>query len=150
MASAAERMRKWRSNPVNRQKEKDRWRARYYGDPEYRARQQQADRERKRVRRQLPEEQAKNRRWTRAWQRANPGKVNAQVALRTAKKLSATPTWLTEEDLNMISQMYETCPHDHHVDHIIPLQGKTVSGLHVPWNLQHLPAQENLRKHNHV
>lgn len=47
-----------------------------------------------------------------------------------------------------IREIYEQCPAGHEVDHIVPLQGALVSGLHVPWNLQYLPISENRRKRN--
>jgi hypothetical protein len=76
-------------------------------------------------------------------------------AKRRAKKLQCTPKWLTEDHFNQIGMIY--CMSDmmtkstgvpHHVDHIIPLQGKTVNGLHVPWNLQVIPAVDNFKKSN--
>ncbi len=70
---------------------------------------------------------------------------NARTNARRAAKLQRTPAW---SDLEAIKQIYLDRPEDHHVDHIIPLQGELVSGLHVPENLQHLPASENCSKNN--
>ena len=89
------------------------------------------------------------------WQKNNKGKVNAVTAKRHAAKMQRTPPWLSKQQLNKIKDFYvmaaelETVfPWKQCVDHIVPLQGKTVSGLHVPWNLQILPAKENISKGN--
>lgn len=71
-------------------------------------------------------------------------------ALRRARKLQATPKWLTIYQLAEIKLIYKNCPNGYHVDHIIPLKGKEVSGLHVPWNLQYLPGIVNKMKSNKV
>jgi 5-methylcytosine-specific restriction endonuclease McrA len=83
---------------------------------------------------------------------SHPGKRTALAAKRKAQKLLATPPW---SKLDMIEVMYsnakiitEVTGIQHDVDHIIPLQGKGVSGLHVDYNLQIIPAVENLRKGN--
>ena len=65
-------------------------------------------------------------------------------ALREAGKKKRTPRWANRES---IQDFYRRCPKGHTVDHIIPLNGKTVSGLHVRENLQYLSSSENSAKH---
>ena len=90
-----------------------------------------------------------------AWSRTNPAKCNAYAAKRRSKKLNATPKWLTEQQLQEIELFYTKSKEleiktgiKYHVDHVVPLQGKTVSGLHVPWNLRVITAEENFSKGN--
>jgi hypothetical protein len=66
-------------------------------------------------------------------------------AKRKAAKLKATPKFA---NLEKIKEIYKNCPKGYQVDHIVPLQGKNVCGLHVEWNLQYLTPSENLSKHN--
>ncbi len=70
---------------------------------------------------------------------------NARNSYRRARKLKATPSWA---DTTKIKEMYSTCPAGYHVDHVYPLISDWVCGLHVQENLQHLRAEENLRKGN--
>lgn len=83
-----------------------------------------------------------------SWQRRNKAKKNALVQSRHVRFKQARPKWLSKEQSLAIVKMYFNCPKGHHVDHIIPINGEIVSGLHVPWNLQYLSAFENLSKGN--
>lgn len=56
-----------------------------------------------------------------------------------------TPSWA---NLTKIREFYNNCPEGYHVDHIIPLRGEIVSGLHVLENLQYLFAKDNISKGN--
>ncbi len=86
------------------------------------------------------------------WDKRNRGKCAAKWARYNAKKLQATPPWV---DHGAIRAVYEAAarltretgiPHD--VDHIVPLMGKLVCGLHVAWNLRVITATANRRKGN--
>lgn len=91
----------------------------------------------------------------RAWDAKNRHVKTALEGKRRAAKLLRTPKWLTQDDLFIIEEAYHLAKLrsnvlgiQYHVDHILPLQGKKVSGLHVPANLQVIPAKENLKKSN--
>jgi hypothetical protein len=84
---------------------------------------------------------------------ANRDKVRANHAHRRASVLRATPPWLTKSHRRDIAAIYKEAIRlsaetgkQFHVDHIVPLQGKTVCGLHVPWNLRAITAEENQRR----
>lgn len=96
-----------------------------------------------------------NKASTKKWKKNNPGKAASYQMKRYAAKLQRTPKWLTEEQLKEIQQFYMNAEYltnytkiKFEVDHIIPLQGENISGLHVPSNLQLITAEENVRKHN--
>lgn len=91
----------------------------------------------------------------RNWNKHNKPKKAALQSKRRAALLQRTPNWLTEDDFWMIEEAYELAAlrtkmfgFPWHIDHLIPLQGRNVSGLHVPTNLQVIPGAENVRKHN--
>lgn len=105
-----------------------------------------------------------------AWQKNNPEKVKekhlryirkhpdaytARAVASVAKRAKRTPKWLTSEDRWLMRQAYELAKlrtkmlgFVWEVDHIIPLRGDTVSGLHVPDNLQVIPKVINREKRN--
>lgn len=95
-----------------------------------------------------------NKEKVRAWGRRNYHRHKedriAYQKLHKGMKQQAIPAWLTDEHKKQIREIYKFSSKDMHVDHIVPIKGKTVCGLHVPWNLQLLPALENIRKKNHM
>lgn len=88
------------------------------------------------------------------WEQANHARRIALNAKRVAAKYHATPKWADHAAIRAIYAQAEKLTRDtgirHEVDHIYPLQGKTVCGLHVEANLQILTKTENIRKHNKV
>jgi 5-methylcytosine-specific restriction endonuclease McrA len=87
--------------------------------------------------------------------RANPARLKSLKIAYLSRLSRATPAWLTKEHWDEMNALYfkaremtkETAIR-HEVDHIHPLNGKTVCGLHVPWNLQILTQSENVAKSN--
>jgi len=101
------------------------------------------------------EKRTKLRETASRWQKNNKGKVNANTACRHTAKMNRQPNWLTKEDKEYIKCLYQLSAMRSresgvkwNVDHVVPLQGENVSGLHVPWNLQVIPASDNFKKNN--
>lgn len=106
----------------------------------------------KRVRESDPEKHALN---FKRWAKSNKAHLAAKANKRRTSKLRATPAWLSMIDIARMGEFYEIAAAKtvqtgvcHEVDHIVPLKGKTVRGLHVPWNLQVLTESENASKRN--
>lgn len=93
----------------------------------------------------------KDRAITALWKQLNPEKRNAAEGKRRAARLQRTPAWADGEQIAMWYSVAEVLSRggvSFHVDHIIPMQAKEVSGLHVENNLQVLPWHQNLKKGN--
>lgn len=104
-----------------------------------------------------PEYRAHIKRRNAEWHKNNGAKAAARMARRRANKSTATPAWLTQSMLKQIRAFYTEARRmttvtgePHNVDHIVPIKGKTVCGLHVPWNLRVTTRLENYRKNNRL
>ena len=89
------------------------------------------------------------------WKAKNSVWVKADTKARRRKHRQATPPWLTRKQKTEIRQLYQiaitmtrTTGEQYVVDHIVPLRGESVCGLHVPWNLRVVTREENLMKSN--
>lgn len=107
--------------------------------------------------------------YAKKWREANKEKSAARERLRCRFKASekaikarhpdkpCVPKWLTRSQKDEIDFIYATAKDatllsgdKHEVDHVIPIAGENVCGLHVPWNLQVLPMEMNRAKRNKV
>ena len=99
-----------------------------------------------------PEEK---RAYKQRYKEANPDLYNTLTSLRRRRFRDATPPWLSRKQKLEIRQLYQiaitmsrTTGEQYVVDHIVPIQGESVCGLHVPWNLRVITQDENLIKSN--
>ena len=97
----------------------------------------------------------KKREYKTRYKISHPENSKAFTNDRRRRHKNATPVWLTAEQRKQIRNIYKEAQllaketgQKYAVDHIVPLMGKEVCGLHVPWNLQILTFEENLRKSN--
>jgi 5-methylcytosine-specific restriction endonuclease McrA len=91
----------------------------------------------------------------REYERKNPEKHRNRIAKNRADNLKRKPKWIKDVFQEEIKELYKMAvelekifPWKMHVDHVVPKQGKLVSGLHVPWNLEIIPWIDNIKKGN--
>lgn len=89
------------------------------------------------------------------WLKANPAKAYAKQVLRKARIEACTVKWdteltelVTQEACALIRLRRQATGIDWHTDHVVPVKGKNVCGLHVWNNLQVIPAAVNIKKGN--
>jgi hypothetical protein len=131
----------------NRNEIRARGRARYWEDPEF------FSQKHKKWRIDNP---GKDSEITKRWAKANPGKVLQYVArrrwVRNKSKAYLTPSQLVQvENFYIVAKALTAASNKvYQVDHIYPLRGQSSCGLHVPWNLQILTREENIKKSNKI
>lgn len=95
-----------------------------------------------------------DRKRCREWQKNNPAKTVANIAKRKAAKLQRTPPWADVREIerfyDLAKTLTQTTGRRYEVDHIVPLLGKDVCGLHVQDNLRVVTQEENRRKGNRL
>lgn len=115
----------------------------------YEARAEEICERQKRYRAKDPE---KSRAIRRRYAKANAGQARAHCAAYRAQKKRAMPEWADGDRIKSLyieaRRLTEETGVPHEVDHIVPLQHKSVCGLHVSWNLQIVTREENRKKFN--
>jgi 5-methylcytosine-specific restriction endonuclease McrA len=93
--------------------------------------------------------------WKRKHKTENVEAYKTLTNLRRRRFRDATPPWITKEQKQAIRRLYlaamqltKTTGERYVVDHIVPIHGEAVCGLHVPWNLRVITQEENLKKSN--
>jgi hypothetical protein len=95
----------------------------------------------------------KSKRYAAACKGRYPERFKLRASRAAALRRSRVPQWADHGAIDAIyAEALSRSERDgrpYHVDHIIPLCGRIVCGLHVPENLQILTASDNIKKHNH-